>query len=95
MRLTARLTQAMAWLMTQRAVHEGEISRREAADPKWRLSGQAVCREVAECNLVRLPRGLRSLLERSFDLYRRIERLDALVGGSVAQVPGGVGVEAH
>ncbi len=33
MRLTARLTQVMAWLLYQKAVHAGEIDRAEMAAP--------------------------------------------------------------
>ena len=46
MRMTSRLTQVMAWLLVQRAVHAGEMTRDEARAPEYRLGGQSVCGEV-------------------------------------------------
>jgi regulator of CtrA degradation len=77
MRLTARLTQVMAWLLLQRAVHVGEISAEEARQPEHRLSGQDICLAPSG-GLEHLPGRLINLLERSDSLYRRIERLDQL-----------------
>lgn len=77
MRLTARITQVVAWLLVQRAVHEGEISRDEATQPARRLAGQAVCNaSLPDADEV-LPRRLQELLARSRSLYARIERLDS------------------
>ena len=84
MRLTARMTQIMAWLLMQRAVHSGEISREEAAEQQWRLSGQRVCRQAEPYGGVRradLPKRLNELLAQSLSLYERIARLDDLLDG--------------
>jgi len=82
MRLTARITQVIAWLLVQRAVHEGEITREEATRPGHRLSGQCVCNaSLADAEEV-LPHRLRDLLERSHRLYTRIERLDSMLARS-------------
>jgi regulator of CtrA degradation len=83
MRLTSRLTQVMAWLLVQKAVVAGEISREESAQEAHRLSGQSVCltREGAEHRTI--PTGLRSLLDRSYHLYTRVERLDEMAASSV------------
>ena len=43
MRVTARLTQIMAWLFAQRAVFVGELTLAEAAREPYTLSGQEVC----------------------------------------------------
>src|SRR5579871_109579 len=43
MRMTARLTQIMAWLLSQRAVHAGEITRAEALSDQQALTDVAVC----------------------------------------------------
>jgi regulator of CtrA degradation len=77
MRLTSRLTQVMAWLMAERAMHEGEIDETEFVKDKYRLEGQAVClrRAIDEMD-DELPDGLSDLMERSYSLYRRIMRLD-------------------
>jgi len=84
MRLTARLTQVMAWLLLQRAVHVGEISAEEARQPEHRLAGQDICL-AASSGVDRLPTRLLNLLERSDSLYRRIERLDAQVSRRTEQ----------
>lgn len=77
MRVTSRLTQVMAWLMMQRAVHEGEVAADEALAEANRLSGGDVCLDDSFSGDRTLPRGLRSLLERSFSLYQRIARLES------------------
>lgn len=84
MRLTSRLTQVMAWLLLQKAVHAGEITRYEAAADHNRLSGQSVCRARDAAERSELPKRLRNLLERSYRLYTRVERLDALVAGTAS-----------
>ncbi len=77
MRLTSRLTQVMAWLMAQRAVHEGEIGEEEFVKDKYRLEGQAVCLKRAIDEMEEdLPEGLSDLMNRSYSLYSRIMRLD-------------------
>jgi len=86
MRLTARLTQVMAWLLLQRAVHVGEITSEEARKPEHRLSGQDICLASSD-GLEALPSRLISLLERSDSLYRRIERLDQLAGRAIGGAP--------
>ena len=43
MRLTARMTQVVAWLLVQKAVHAGDLTREQAAEPNYRLSGQEIC----------------------------------------------------
>jgi len=78
MRLTTRLTQVMAWLLLQRAVHAGEISPEEARQPEHRLGGREMCLSPAE-GIERLPPRLVALIERSDGLYRRVARLDAMV----------------
>ena len=40
MRLTARLTHVMAWLLAQKAVHAGEITLAEAAAEPFVLGGR-------------------------------------------------------
>ena len=78
MRLTARLTQVMAWLLARKAVFSGEISAAEAAKPPYTLDrdenlvGEGQLRDI-------LPPGLESLMERSQRLYVRVSRLDELV----------------
>lgn len=79
MRLTTRLTQVMAWLMVQQAVHAGEISRADAAQPRFRLSGQKVCAAQERFADAAVPPRLAELLEHSLSLYQRVARLDAMM----------------
>ncbi|MFD2263854.1 DUF1465 family protein [Lacibacterium aquatile] len=79
MRITSRLTQVMAWLLLQRAVHEGEVDYDEALKPENRLDGHGVCLVRSE---VPLPPYLGRLLDRSYSLYARIDRLDKQMAGA-------------
>jgi regulator of CtrA degradation len=75
LRLTTRLTRIMAWLLAQRAAHNGEISAEEAlAEP---LDTLDICVAGAEQE-ESVPPGLTELLGRSRRLYTRVARLDAL-----------------
>jgi regulator of CtrA degradation len=76
MRLVARLTQVLAWLLTHRAVHAGEMSLSEATEPERRLGGRDLCAKDSADAAKRLPDELQSLLSRSHSLYLRIARLD-------------------
>ena len=79
MRLTARVTQVVAWLLVQKAVHAGEIEREQAAKPEYRLAGHAVCEETLPVLNEPMPERLADLLERSLRLYQRVSRLDAML----------------
>lgn len=85
MRVTARMTQVMAWLMIQRAVHEGEITRAEAAQDEHRLAGQEACLADPVVPTETLPARLVDLLERSRELYERVQRLDAMLDAQPRQ----------
>lgn len=76
MRVTSRLTQVMAWLLMQRAVHEGEVDLVEALAEANRLSGTDVCLDQSHDGDECLPKGLKSLLARSLSLYQRVARLE-------------------
>jgi regulator of CtrA degradation len=78
MRMTARLTQVVAWLLVQKAVHAGDLTREDAAGPKYRLSGQEVCDDTEPLAVEPLPERLAELLTRSHRMYQRIARLDAM-----------------
>ncbi|HUZ91100.1 MAG TPA: DUF1465 family protein, partial [Methylocella sp.] len=79
MRLTTRLMQAASWLLLQRAVNEGELSRAEATAEKRRirLSEQAVVSN--KDILAKLPPRLRDLIGLSLRLQARIIHLDLLI----------------
>jgi regulator of CtrA degradation len=84
MRLTTRLTQVMAWLLAQRAVHEGEISRERAASEEFRLTAEEVCLVETDCSASSVPPRLCELLDQSRRLYVRVARLDELTRRAAA-----------
>ncbi|WP_448206886.1 DUF1465 family protein [Azospirillum sp. sgz302134] len=88
MRVTSRLTQVMAWLLAQKAVHAGEITREQAAGEEFALSGGDVCTDPSGPDNGALPEGLRSLLERSYKLYMRVARLDERARQDLQQAVG-------
>jgi regulator of CtrA degradation len=71
--------QVASWLLLQRAVNEGELSRAEAAAEKRRipLSEQGIVSNKDV--LVRLPPRLRDLIVISLRLQARIIHLDLLI----------------
>ena len=81
MRLTARLTHIMAWLLAVRAYHEDELTAGELAEAEWRLGGHEICLDESTAAPDALPRALADLLSRSESLYRRIDRLDRMISG--------------
>ena len=81
LKVTTRLMHVVAWLLTQRAVEAGEISRAHARKPTRRL-GDAP--ESDSALLARLPPAAQSLIEASRDLYARVQRLDT---GGLASEP--------
>jgi regulator of CtrA degradation len=83
MRLTTRLTSVMAWLLAQRAVHAGEMTRQHAAAEAHALTARDLClADASDEDTALLPAELRLLMERSRALYARIARLDAQVKAS-------------
>ena len=79
LRVTSRLTQVMAWLMLQRAVHEGEVEVEASLRDECRLSGADVCLDETFSGDEALPNHLRSLLDRSYRLYVRVARLEEML----------------
>ncbi len=79
-RLTTRLMQVVAWLLTQRAVHEGELSAAEVAESdEHRLGARSVCRDGSQHHHPAIPPAMSDMLDRSLNLYIRVERLDELM----------------
>ncbi|MCG8597534.1 MAG: DUF1465 family protein [Kiloniellales bacterium] len=79
LRMTARLTQVIAWFLVQKAVHAGELSREDARASHRRLGGQEVCEPGRELKGAELPPTLADLQRRTADLYARVARLDAMM----------------
>lgn len=76
MRLTTRLMQVASWLLVQRSVYDGEMSKEDAASDKYRLGSKEICHGRPVDGAEQLPLKLLDLLVRSKNLYDRVERLD-------------------
>ncbi|MBB3977282.1 regulator of CtrA degradation [Rhizobium azooxidifex] len=76
MRLTTRLMQMASWLLLQRAVNNGEMTRDQVLSEKSkvRLDGFNVDRAAPGWN--DLPESFRDLVERSLRLQNRVALLD-------------------
>lgn len=79
MRLTTRLMQIASWLLLQRAVNEGELSRLEASSEKRRIRLARQDQVSSEDLLTELPRRLCELVELSLRVQARIRHLDGLI----------------
>jgi regulator of CtrA degradation len=86
MRLTTRLMQSASWLLVQRAVREGEMTPRDARDPKYRLGARSVCAASSD-QMPDLPERLVDLLSRSKRLYERVDRLENSIFDAEASPP--------
>ncbi len=74
-RITLRLSTIMAWTIAQRAVHAGKISPEEAITYHG-LTYQDACLVDSSVLHGILPTYVCYLLDRSFELYERVSRLD-------------------
>ncbi len=79
MRLTTRLMQSASWLLLQRAVNEGELTRAEAAAEKRRIRLSEQDAVSSKDVLAKLPPRLRDLIGLSLRLQARIIHLDLLI----------------
>ena len=73
MKVTTRLMHIIAWLLTQRAVVNGELRAKDALDPSRRLGDAPQTDEDA---IAMLPDSARLLVGASIDLHRRVGRFD-------------------
>jgi regulator of CtrA degradation len=76
MRLTTRLLELASWLLIRRALKEGEITREEADAKRARVKLQTLGRPAHTKGFSDLPKGLRDLIDASFQLHDRIVQLD-------------------
>ncbi|CAN1534292.1 Protein of unknown function DUF1465 [Rhabdaerophilaceae bacterium] len=82
MRLTTRLMQLTSWLLLQRAVNEGELTRSDAEREHRRVVIVPQVISTAPEVLEKLPEKLRDLIDRSLSLYARIQRIDSDMKGA-------------
>jgi regulator of CtrA degradation len=74
LKVTTRLMHVIAWLLTQRAVAAGELSRAQAGEAERRL-GEAP--QTDRDLFPRLPENAADLVRASEELYDRVSRIDA------------------
>jgi regulator of CtrA degradation len=79
MRLTTRLMQIASWLLLQRAVNQGELTRHQAASNRHRVKLREQELASAPDIFQRLPERLRELSLRSLRMQARIIHLDRLI----------------
>jgi len=87
MRLTTRLMQLASWLLLQRAVNEGEMSREQAGSDKNKVRLEKLSSATGGASWPLLPETLRDLITRSVRLQERIVHLDEMLYRSEPQQP--------
>ncbi|MCA1952658.1 MAG: DUF1465 family protein [Hyphomicrobiales bacterium] len=81
MRLTTRLMQLTSWLLLQRAVNEGELTRNDAEREHRRVVIAMPESRTAPEIFQQLPARLLELIDHSQRLQERIQRIDADLKG--------------
>ncbi len=79
MRLTTRLMQLASWLLLQRAVNEGEMSKEQAGSEKNKVRLDKLSSATAGPSYDSLPDSLKELIGRSVRLQERIVHLDQML----------------
>ena len=90
MRLTTRLMQLASWLLLQRAVNEGEISRENARSEKEKVKFSATPSERGGPGYDELPQALRDFIDKGDRLFDRVMQLDALEKGDLPETTPGL-----
>jgi len=85
MRLTTRLMQIASWLLLQRAVNHGEMTRTQAASDRHRVKLNNQDLASGPEIFSRLPEKLRDLAAQSLRLQARIMHLDQLLYSEAPQ----------
>ena len=82
MRLTTRLLDLASWLLVQRSLKEGEISREEALSRREGMRLRPFSQPSHITHFDALPDGLQALIEESYALSDRIWQLDQALNAS-------------
>jgi regulator of CtrA degradation len=82
MRLTTRLMQLASWLLLQRSVTDGEMSRDDAIQEKKSIRLNRLPTEPHGAAWAELPETFHRFIERGNALQRRVERLDSELYGT-------------
>jgi len=78
MRLTARLSEIMAWLMIHKAVANGEVTVEQAQSAEYHLSADDVCVDDSQDKGPDFPVRLNGMLSHSRELYARVIKMDQM-----------------
>lgn len=90
MRLTTRLMQLASWLLLQRAVNEGEISKENARSEKEKVKFSATPSERGGPGYDQLPAVLRGYIDDGDRLFDRVMQFDTLERGKMQALDPGV-----
>ncbi len=82
MRLTTRLMQLASWLLLQRAVSEGEMSREQVVEEKRKIKLDTLPTRIDGPGWEEIPDEFIHLVRRSVELQRLIARLDSEIYGA-------------
>lgn len=89
MRLTTRLMQLASWLLLQRAVNEGEISKENARSEKEKVKFSATPSERGGPGYDQLPEALRAYIDKGDRLFERVMQFDTLERGRMPELDPG------
>ena len=89
MRLTTRLMQLASWLLLQRAVNEGEISKENARSEKEKVKFSATPSERGGPGYDQLPETLRAYIDKGDRLFDRVMQFDTLERGKMPELDPG------
>ncbi|MGV8853221.1 MAG: DUF1465 family protein [Devosia sp.] len=89
MRLTTRLMQLASWLLLQRAVNEGEISKENARSEKEKVKFSATPSERGGPGYEQIPTILREYIDKGDRLFDRVMQFDALERGRMSDLNAG------
>ena len=84
MRLTTRLMQLASWLLLQRAVGDGEMTRDQVVEEKKKVKLDQLASDIFGPGWDAVPHEFRELVRRSLVLHKRIKMLDDEIYGEIA-----------
>lgn len=76
-RLSNRTMVAAFWLLRERSVGRGEMDQSEMLDPRHAFNANFLGPELGPEALSSLPEGLQALIQRSYQLFREISKMEA------------------
>ncbi|WP_421694245.1 DUF1465 family protein [Aestuariivirga sp.] len=79
MRLTTRLMQLASWLLLQRAIGAGEMTKDDVSKERRRITLADIGRGAPLNGSDQLPRALLDIVDRSLSLHQRILKFDAML----------------